>query len=105
MHIGLRKGSAGSPRGALRFADELIARVTRAGAHGPRLLRADSAFWNEKLIARLERAGWQYAISVRMQYWVPEAIAQIPETTWQPLADYPDPGEAQIAETRAGGGG
>jgi hypothetical protein len=103
LHIRLRKGSAGSPRGVLRFADELIARVTRAGAHGPKLLRADSAFWNKKLIAGLERAGWRYSISVRMQYWVPAAIAQIPGSAWQTLADYPAGGEAQIAETTAAG--
>ena len=47
--------------------------------------------------ARLERAGWLYSISVRMQAWVPDAIAQIPEADWQPLPDYPDGGEAQIA--------
>jgi hypothetical protein len=103
LHIRLRKGSAGSPRGVLRFADELIARLARAGAHGPKLLRADSAFWNNKLIARLERAGWRYSISVRMQYWVPTAIAAIPETAWRTLGDYPPDGEAQIAETTAGG--
>ena len=102
LHIRLRKGQAGSPRGALRFVEELIARVRRAGAAGPGLLRADSSFWNKKLIARLERAGWQYSISVRMQAWVPAAIAAIPETNWQPLEDYPDGGEAQIAETGVG---
>src|SRR4051794_23401796 len=99
LHVRLRKGSAASPRGVLRFVDELIARVARAGATGPKLLRADSAFWNKKLIARLEHAGWQYSISVRMQSWVPAAIATIPETAWQRLADYPEGGEAQIAET------
>jgi hypothetical protein len=103
LHIRLRKGSAGSPRGVLRFTEELIARVTRAGASGPSLLRADSAFWNKKLIAHLERAGWQYSISVRMQYWVPAAIAAIPEAAWRTLEDYPEGGEAQIAETTAGG--
>jgi hypothetical protein len=103
LHIRLRTGSAGSPRGVLRFADELIARVTRAGARGPKLLRADSAFWNKKLIARLEQAGWRYSISVRMQYWVPAAIATIPEAAWRTLEDYPPEGEAEIAETIAGG--
>jgi len=103
LHVRLRKGSAGSPRGVLRFAEELIARVTRAGASGPKLLRADSAFWNKKLIARLEQAGWLYSISVRMQYWVPAAIAEIPESAWHSLEDYPPAGEAQIAETTAGG--
>jgi hypothetical protein len=102
LHVRLRKGSAASPRGVLRFVEELIARVDRAGTTGAKLLRADSAFWNKKLMARLERAGWQYSISVRLQAWVPDAIAQIPETDWQPLADYPEEGEAQIAETMVG---
>lgn len=103
LHVRLRKGSAASPRGVVRFAEELIARVGRAGARGEKLLRADSAFWNRKLIARLQEAGWSYSISVRLQFWVPEAIARIPESAWQPLEDYPDEGEAQIAETTAGG--
>ena len=34
LHIRLRKGKANSSRGVLRFADELIARVKRAGARG-----------------------------------------------------------------------
>jgi hypothetical protein len=103
LHVRLRKGKANSARGVVRFADELIARVARAGANGERLLRADSAFWNRKLIARLEKAGWLYSISVRLQFWVPGAIAQIPEQAWRPLADYPEDGQAQIAETTAGG--
>ena len=47
LHVRLRKGSAGSPRGVLRFADELIARVERAGATGAtgaKLFRADNSF-------------------------------------------------------------
>jgi Transposase DDE domain group 1 len=103
LHVRLRKGKAASPRGVVRFTDELIARVTRAGASGVKLFRADSAFWNKQLIARLEKAGWLYSISVRLQFWVPEAIAQISESAWQPLDAYPEDGEAQIAETRAGG--
>ncbi|HJW74198.1 MAG TPA: IS1380 family transposase [Thermoleophilia bacterium] len=103
LHVRLRKGSAGSPRGVVRFAEELIARVKRAGARGETLLRADSAFWNKKLLARLEKAGWSYSISVRLQAWVPEAIARIPEADWQTLEDYPKEGEAQIAETMVDG--
>jgi hypothetical protein len=103
LHVRLRKGSAGSSRGVLRFADELVARVARAGATGATMLRADSAFWNKKLIARLETAGWRYSISVRMQYWVPPAIAAIPESAWRTLEDYPPGGEAQIAEATAVG--
>ena len=102
LHVRLRKGQAASPRGVLRFADELIARVERAGASGVKLLRADSAFWNKKLIARLQQAGWQYSISVRLQFWVKDAITAIAEPDWQPLADYPEDGEAQISQTIVG---
>jgi hypothetical protein len=100
--VRLRKGSAASPRGVLRFVDELIARVARAGASDQKLLRADSAFWNKKLMARLEQAGWQYSIGVRLQFWVKDAITAIPEADWQRLEDYPDDGEAQIAQTMVG---
>jgi Transposase DDE domain group 1 len=102
LHVRLRTGSANPQRGALRFVEELIARVTRAGASGPKLLRADSGFWNVKVFARLERAGWQYSIGVRMRKGVSEAVTQIPEHAWQPIADYPADGEAQIAETTHG---
>lgn len=57
LHIRLRKGSANTQRGMLRFTEELMARVARAGARGERTLRADSGFWNNKVMARLERAG------------------------------------------------
>ena len=67
LHIRLRKGSANTSRGMLRFCDELIARVDRAGATGPKLLRADSGFWAKKTFARLHRAGWQFSIGIRLQ--------------------------------------
>jgi hypothetical protein len=102
LHIRLRKGAANSARGVVRFADELIARVTRAGATGPKLLRADSAFWNHTLMSRLERAGWTFSIGVRGYKNVKAVIAAIPESAWTPLSDYPDSGEAQIAETVLG---
>jgi hypothetical protein len=102
LHIRCRKGSANTARGALRFVEELIPRVQRAGASGPKLLRADSGFWNKRLMSRLEAAGWHYSIGVRRQGKVPAAIAAIPEADWQPLPDYPEGGEAQIAQTMIG---
>jgi hypothetical protein len=104
LHIRARKGSANTARGALRFVQELIARVDRAGAEGPKLLRADSGFWNKKLMARLDAAGWAYSIGVRQQKHIKTAIAAIDEATWQPLVDYPEDGEAQISETTLGDG-
>jgi Transposase DDE domain group 1 len=99
LHVRLRKGKANSARGVVRFVDELVARVARAGASGEKLLRADSAFWNKTLMKRLEQAGWLYSISIRVQKGVTEQIATIPESAWQTLEDYPKDGEAQIAET------
>ena len=102
LHIRARKGSANTARGALRFVEELIPRIDRAGASGPKLLRADSGFWNKKLMVTLERAGWTYSIGVRQQPHITAAIAAIAEADWQPLPDYPEDGEAQIAQTMLG---
>jgi Transposase DDE domain group 1 len=102
LHIRLRKGSANTQKGMLRFCDELIARVTRAGATGIKLLRADSGFWNTKVFERLEKAGWQYSIGVTMNPAIRKAIEQIDENAWQKI-DYPEEGEARIAETTYGG--
>jgi hypothetical protein len=102
LHIRLRKGSANTQKGMPRFTDELIARVTRAGATGVKLLRADSGFWNTKVFERLERAGWQYSIGVRMIKTVRASVEAIPEDAWTKI-EYPEEGEAQIAETVYGG--
>jgi len=99
LHIRLRKGSANTQKGMLRFTDELIARVNRAGATGVKLLRADSGFWSNKVFVRLEKAGWSYSIGVRMQKGIRAAVQAIEESAWQKVEDYPKDGEAQIAET------
>ena len=103
LHIRLRTGKANTQKGMLRFCDELIARVNRAGATGVKLLRADSGFWSKKVFKRLERAGWEYSIGVRMVPNVRKAVDGIDEHTWQTIEDYPEEGEAQIAETTYGG--
>jgi hypothetical protein len=99
LHIRLRKGSANTQRGMLRFSEELIARVARAGASGVKLLRADSGFWNVEVFKRLEQAGWFYSIGVRMQKGIREAVQAIEAHSWQKIEDYPPDGEAQISET------
>ncbi len=99
LHIRLRRGSANTLKGIVRFTDELIARVDRAGASGVKLFRADSGFWSTRVFERLERAGWQYSIGVRMHKTVRAAVEAIDEDAWTKIADYPDDGEAQIAET------
>ncbi|MHB2001684.1 MAG: IS1380 family transposase [Solirubrobacteraceae bacterium] len=103
LHIRLRKGSANTQKGMLRFTDELIARVGRAGASGVKLLRADSGFWNNKVFKRLEKAGWTYSIGVRMIKEIRAGVEAIDQDAWSKIEDYPDDGEAQIAETTYGG--
>lgn len=99
LHVRLRKGSANSQRGILRFLDELIARIGRAGADGSVLVRADSGFWNLNAFKRLEEAGWKYSIGLRMTPPIQRIVALIPEHAWQPVPGYPASGVAEIAET------
>jgi hypothetical protein len=103
LHVRCRKGSANTSKGMLRFTDELIARIDRAGANGTKLLRADSGFWSKKVFSRLEQAGWEYSIGVRMIKQIKAHVAEIDENAWQTVTDYPKDGEAQIAETIHGG--
>ncbi len=102
LHIRLRRGSANTQRGVERFCDELIARVDRAGARGPVLLRADSGFWNTKVFKRLEKEGWKYSIAIRNIPKVQAAVAAISESAWESI-EYPEGGQAQIAETTYSG--
>jgi len=102
LHVRLRKGAANTQRGALRFVDELLARVRKAGATGQVLLRADSGFWNKKVIARLRERGCRYSIGVTMHQIVSAPIALISEDSWQPVTDYPDSGVCELAETTLG---
>jgi hypothetical protein len=98
---GCARGSANTQKGIKRFCEELIARVDRAGATGAKLLRADSGFWNTKVFELLGKAGWQYSIGVRNITKVKAAVDTIAEEDWQRI-DYPEAGEAQIAETTYG---
>lgn len=97
LHARMRKGSAGSGRGAVRFTEELIARVRRAGATGPVTLRADSGFWSWKLVDTLNRLGVSWSITVRQTKWIRAAIATIPEANWVDI-DYTIGGKAQVSE-------
>ena len=102
VHIRCRKGQANTQRGAERFVDELLARVHRAGHERQIVIRADSGFENHKLINQLDREGVEFSIGVKQSKQVRALIAEIPEQDWVTIDDYPDTGEAQIAETKLG---
>jgi hypothetical protein len=95
LHARLRRGS--SQRGAKRFAEELVARVRRAGARGPLRVRADAGFWNYALIDTLSRLGVAWSVTVRINAQIRACIDGIGEDAWKAIV-YPDGGEAQVAE-------
>ncbi len=102
LHIRNRKGKANTQRGASRFVDELLARVRRAGHTGQIIIRADSGFENHKQFKILDRRGVEFSIGVKQSKTIRALIAQIREEDWVTVEDYPDTGQAQIAETRLG---
>jgi hypothetical protein len=98
IHARMRKGSAGSARGVVRFVDELVARLRRAGSDGQITVRADSGFWSWKLVDALNRHGVLWSITVTQHEAIRAAIARIPEAAWVDI-DYTIGGRAQVAET------
>lgn len=96
LHARLRKGS--SQRGVGRFVEELVARVRRAGASGPLVLRADAGFFSYALVDTLNRLGVSWSITVIINPRIRACIEAIDESAWQTIF-YPGGGEAQVAET------
>lgn len=104
----LRKGSAGSSRGAASLLTEALATARAAGAAGSILVRADSAFYAGVVIGAARRAGARFSVTVSMNPSLQAAIATIDEDAWTPVhytdaVEDPDTGElisdAEVAET------
>jgi hypothetical protein len=103
----LRRGARASASGAVRMIRDSIATARRAGASGPVLVRADSAYCSAAIVAATTRAGANYSIGIGMNPAVRRAIAAINDDAWtriqypQAILD-PDTGElvsaAEIAE-------
>jgi hypothetical protein len=88
----LRKGSCGSPRGAKRLvADALktVASLSPSSATARPLVRTDSAFYGQPMVAAALRAGADVSVTVRLDPKVKAAIATIGGDAWTPI-EYPD---------------
>ncbi len=90
----LRRGNVNSAKGADRLiADALktTAALHRGAEPGPGpgvglvLVRADSAYYNHKVIAAIRRGGAQFSITARLNKSVRAAIAGIAESAWTPI--------------------
>jgi hypothetical protein len=97
LHARLRRGQANTARGAVRFIEELVARVRRADACPQLVIRFDSGFWSNTTISTLERLDVGYTMGVKMAKPVVVAVSAIDESDWVPIAYTPD-GEAAVAE-------
>jgi hypothetical protein len=97
LHTRLREGVANCGRGAASFLAETINRARRAGATGPITVRADSGFYNHKVVKALQQAKASCSITVRLDKAVRRAIQAIPEDAWMPIPYWLD-GGADVAE-------
>ncbi|MDN4465773.1 IS1380 family transposase [Microbacterium aurantiacum] len=85
----LRKGAAGSPRGAARIVADALATLRRMNTGTRVLVRADSAFYGYATVGAAIKAGADVSVTVRMDPAVKAAIAQIPEAAWTTI-EYTD---------------
>jgi hypothetical protein len=98
LHARLRGGPAFTARGAASFITETVTRVRAAGATGLLTLRADSGFYNHKVMAACQRRGMRFSITVRLSPKLHKVIGLIPAATWEPIP-YWFAGAADVAET------
>jgi hypothetical protein len=97
VHSRLRGGNANSARGAASFLTETFNRVRTAGATGALTLRADSGFYNHKVVDACRKADVRFSVTVRLTKALHKAIAAIPEDGWTPIPYFLD--GADVAET------
>ena len=83
----LRKGSAGSPRGAKRLVADAVKTTRRIlGAGASVLVRMDSAFYARGPVHAALAGGAGVSVTVRMDSAVKKAIARIDEDAWTTIA-------------------
>jgi hypothetical protein len=97
LHSRLREGRAGACRGAGSFARQALARLGRLDLITEVVVRADSGFYAEKVVAACLAHGARFSISVRLQKSHHELIAAIPEKDWTPIPYWLE-GAADVAE-------
>jgi len=103
----LRKGNVVSGHGADRLIVDAVATARSAGATGQVMVRADSGYYRQDVIAAAVRAKAWFSVTVRMNPSVRQAIAAIPDQAWTAIR-YPRAiwdadeqrwiSEAQVAE-------
>jgi len=85
----LRKGNVVSGHGADRMVVDAIAAARAGGATGQVMVRADSGYYRQDLIAAAAAAKAWFSVTVRMNSSARQAIRAIPENAWTTIA-YPN---------------
>ncbi|MCY0924545.1 IS1380 family transposase, partial [Streptomyces sp. H27-G5] len=81
----LRKGSAGSGKGAASLLGEALATVRAMGITARIVVRADSAYFSHKVVAACRRAGVHFSLAVAVTKTIRTAIEAIPADAWTPI--------------------
>lgn len=103
LHARLRGGPAHTSKGAARFIAETVARVRGAGATGPLTLRADSGFYQKKVVEACRKRTVRFSITMRMHKKLRARIAALPEEAWSAIPYFlAGAGVAEIAYTPFG---
>ena len=97
VHSRLRGGPANSGRGAGSFLTECFARLREAGATGEITVRADSGFYNRKVVRACRRAGARFSVTAKMTKPLRRTVEELPEEAWVPIPYFCE--GAAVAET------
>lgn len=81
----LRKGSAGSGKGAASLLREALTRVRAMCPTATIVVRADSAYFSHKVVDVCRKAGAHFSLAVAVTKTVRAAIERIPEDAWTPI--------------------
>lgn len=98
VHSRLREGRAAAGRGAGNFARQTLMRLRRLGTVGEVVVRADSGFYMEKVVAACQAHGARFSISVRMHQGLQKLVGAIGEEEWTPIPYWLE-GAADVAES------
>ena len=106
LHARLRAGPANTTRGGDHFIAETVSRLRGAGASGELTLRADSGFYNRKVVRACRTKGVRFSITVRLHRGLQARFAALPEEEWTPIPYFlPGAAVAEIAYTPFGKAG
>jgi len=81
----LRKGNVVSGHGAARLVTDAVTTARAAGVTGQVMVRADSGYYRQDMIAAAVRAQAWFSVTARMNSTVRQAITAIDEDAWTPI--------------------